>query len=126
MMELIIAMGLWGGCLVVGQGLGRSLSELCGCMEHSYDVTLYDEERHEMAWRRITARQPVTLHDDAQGLGIWLARQHPALKTFWVVAIVPVSSRSVLWKKLTSPIRKAFTRTADDAVREWKQHGEAA
>jgi hypothetical protein len=59
--------------------------------------------------------------DDSRRLRMWLSNDIAQANRTRIVAVVLTGERSVLLRPVSRAIHRAFTRTVDDAIREWRE-----
>jgi hypothetical protein len=118
--KIMWLLGLWGGLCVAVESLYRAVSVFFGRMEYQHDVTSFDEISHKISIYTVWWKHKMTL-DDSRRLRMWLSNDIAQANRTRIVAVVLTGERSVLLRPVFRAIHRAFTRTADDAIREWRE-----
>jgi predicted Fe-S protein YdhL (DUF1289 family) len=117
---LIIITGLSGGLITFWGPFVERVCRWAGCMRYTYEVVLwrhYEDklESHQLIIPNLIDKKTERL------IGQYLSHTYPEYAPFSIVSTVFVKKESVVFKTFYAWLYRACTRTADDAVREWKE-----
>lgn len=117
---IFLIMSLSGGFAYFWKGAHEIVSGWFGCMRYTYAATVWEYDMEDFEVLTFKVRRPL---DDRirNSIPIEIARKYPESTPFAVVCVEYRGKESVLWRTLWAWINRACTRTADDAVCEWKQ-----
>ncbi|MGE4195418.1 MAG: hypothetical protein AB7E51_18700 [Pseudodesulfovibrio sp.] len=120
LLMLILVMAFTGGLLSFWDRVSERISLTFGCMRYTYDVSIWREYESELVVHRLVSHAPMS---DAVHIDIlrYIHRQYSEYEPCVVMSWQLVSKRSVMLSTFGHWLYRAFTRTADDAVREWKE-----
>lgn len=121
MKSLILFLALWGGLSNAMLFLWVGISRLFRCMRYEYEVAYFDRSMYTMHTATVTAKRKLNFREDALSLRVYIASTPEELVSFKIISLNLVEFRSVLLQKIARGIYRACTRTADDAIREWKE-----
>jgi hypothetical protein len=115
--SLILMAAILGGLAVFLRGVCEAASRLFGCMRYTYGVTGYDYESKDFYHYTFETCQPLG-KNVRLGIRAILSKKEP---TVVAISIVEIGKKSVLAQTVWRGLYRAFTRSADDAVCEWKE-----
>lgn len=122
---VLLMMAFAGGFSTFWNGFHETVSGWFGCMRYTYDVDIWRHCEEEALTETLVTHRPLD-NSLRAGIRIFIARSDPEYIPFSIVSITLVEKRSVIAQTFCRWLYRACTRTADDAVREWKmQHGMA-
>jgi len=120
---ILTVSALAGGLNSFWPGFHETISGWLGCMRYTYDVYVWRHCEEESLTETLATHRPLD-NRLRTGIRIFIARTYPEYIPFSIVSITLVEKRSVLALTICLWLYRACTRTADDAVREWKEeHG---
>ncbi|WP_419787243.1 hypothetical protein [Pseudodesulfovibrio sp.] len=97
------------------------ISDSCGCMRYTYDVVVWRHYEDEFVRHQLVIRNTMNTATE-QLIGIYLTETHPEYVPFSIISITYVEKHSVMLRTFCKWLYRACTRSADDAVKEWKQN----
>jgi hypothetical protein len=109
-----------GGLSVFWVGFYETVCTLFGCMRYTSEVTVFEHDYEEFNIYTVETKKP--MNDNLRLLmRLFLLKKHPEIVPFSIISITFVNKRSVLMQTVCWWLYRACTRTADDAVHEWKE-----
>jgi len=109
-----------GGLAYFWAGAVEGVAQCLGCMRYNYEVTILEHDRSEIEVFFIESKRPA--NEAVRGaMRAYISVEYPSIAPFTILTTVLTHKRTVLLATCWKWLIRAFTRTADDAVHEWKQ-----
>jgi len=120
---ILCLMAFAGGFSYSWKGFHEMVSGWFGCMRYTYDVVIWRHDEEEVVRHRLRIHSAIDAEIE-QRIVLYFVDRYPEYVPFSVVSISLVKKDSVIAQTFWKWLYRACTRTADDAVREWKdKHG---
>jgi len=116
---IFFVMAFSGGLSNFWDGFGEWLSRKLGCMRYTYEVTIWRHYEEEVRLHALTVERPL---DDKMSADVhsYFKRVYPEYVPYTVMSFVLIKKRSIVLQTIWRWLHRACTRTANDALREYK------
>jgi len=117
---ILFLMAFSGGLSYFWRGFYETVSGWFGCMRYTYEVAIWRHCEEEVVVHNLVARDQNEAGTRSL-IRLYFMQKHPEYFPFSIISITQVRKKSVMLQTFCEWLYRACTRTADDAVQDWKE-----